>query len=46
MLNVDYKIFTKALATRLKSVLPDIISEDQTWFMEGQNISTNIRKTL
>lgn len=42
MLNVDFKIYSKALANRMKKVLPDIISEDQTGFMQGRNIATNI----
>ena len=46
MLNVDYKILSKALAARLKIVLPYIINEDQTGFMQDRNISTNIRKTF
>lgn len=46
MLNVDYKIVAKALANRLKMVLPDIIDKDQTGFMKGRNIATNIRKYM
>lgn len=46
LLNVDYKIFSKALAIRMKTVLPDIIDEDQTGFMAGRDISTNIRKVI
>lgn len=46
MLNVDYKILAKALANRFKLILPDIIDKDQTGFMKGRNISTNIRKFM
>lgn len=46
MLNVDFKIFSKALASRMKIVLPDIISEDQTGFMQGRNIVTNVRRVV
>lgn len=46
MLNVDYKILTKALALRLRDKLPFLINEDQTGYMQGRNISENIRKTL
>lgn len=46
MLNVDYKIVAKALASRMKTVLPDVIDKDQTGFMRGRNISTNIRKYM
>ena len=46
MLNMDYKILSKALALRLKEILSDIISEDQTGFMEGRSIASNLRKTI
>lgn len=46
MLNCDYKILAKALALWLQPILPSIISEDQTGFMKGRNIATNIRKTI
>ena len=37
---------SKALATRIKGVLNDIIDHDQTGFVPGRDISTNIRKAL
>ena len=43
LLNCDYKIAAKALANRLKKVLPDLISSDQTGFMKGRFIGENIR---
>ena len=46
MLNMDYKIFSKVLALRLQPILPKIISEHQTGFMQGRNIMDNIRKTI
>lgn len=46
LLNVDYKILTKALALRVKKKLPHLINEDQTGYMHGRNISHNIRKIL
>ena len=46
MLNTDYKILAKALANRLKIVLPRIISHDQTGFMKGRQITSTIRKTI
>ena len=46
LLNLDYKIIAKVLATRLKTVLPSIIGNQQTGFMEGRQISENIRKTI
>ena len=46
LLNNDYKILTKALDNRLRSVLPDIIQGDQTGFVKGRKISHNIRKSL
>ena len=46
LLNMDYKILAKLLATRMKLVLDDIIGYQLTGFMEGRNISDNIRKTI
>ena len=43
LLNVDYKIATKALALRLKKVIPSIINDAQTGYMEGRFIGENIR---
>ena len=42
-LNTDYKILTKTLANRLKKYLSDIIYPDQTGFVKGRYIGTNIR---
>ena len=38
MLNVDYKIVSKILASRLKQVLPKIIDSDQKGFVQGRQI--------
>ena len=46
LLNTDYKLLEKVLAMRLDKVLPDLIHKDQTGFMKGRVISTNIRKLL
>ena len=46
LLTIEYKILAKVLVTRLKAVLPDLISVDQTGFMEGCYIQSNIRKTI
>jgi len=46
LLNVDYKILSKALAGRLKVVLPDIINEDQAGFLKGRYAGENIRCIL
>ena len=43
MLNCDYKIATKAIAVRMKTVLPSIINPDQTGFLKGRFIGENIR---
>ena len=39
LLNVDTKLFSKALSERLKNVLPDIISENQTAYVNNRFIS-------
>ena len=46
MLNVDYRILSKALAHGIKAVFEYIIDEDQTGFMQGHSITTNIRKSF
>lgn len=38
----DYKIVAKALAQRMKSVLPSIIHKDQTGFLKNRYIGENI----
>ena len=43
LLNVDYKIASKALALRLKRVLRAIINNTQTGYVEGRFIGENIR---
>ena len=42
LLNCDYKIASKAVASRFEAFLPKLISEDQTGFIRGRNISENI----
>ena len=43
LLNCDYKLATKAVANRLKLVLPKLIDNDQTGFLKGRFIGENIR---
>ena len=43
LLNVDYKIGSKALAARLEKALPDIIDEDQYVFVKGRTIFDALR---
>jgi hypothetical protein len=43
VLNVDYKIYAKVIALRLKTVLPDLIHEDQCGYVQGRVIGENIR---
>ena len=42
LLNVDYKIISKALANRLKLVMESIISPEQTCCVPGRDIADNI----
>ena len=46
LLNIDYKILAKAMDNRLWDVIPSLIHPDQTGFIAGRHIMTNIRKSL
>lgn len=43
VLNVDYKIFAKALALRLANVIPLLINRNQTGFVPSRYIGDNIK---
>jgi len=43
LLNCDYKIAAKSIATRFKKVLPHLMNNDQTGFLKGRFIGENIR---
>ena len=43
LLNVDYKILSKVLATRMKEVLLEIIGSDQVGYIKNRNIGEAIR---
>ena len=43
LLNCDYKIATKAIASRINTLLPNLISDDQTGFVKNRFIGENIR---
>ena len=43
LLNVDYKIISKALASRVKKVLPNLISPQQTAYVENRFIGESGR---
>lgn len=42
LLNSDVKIISKALAKRLQYCIKDVVSEDQTRFIRGRSILTNL----
>ena len=43
LLNVDYKIASKAIAMRIEPRLPNLVHPDQTGFVKGRYIGENIR---
>ena len=43
LLNCVYKIATKAISNRIKTVLPKLISNDQTGFIKDRIIGENTR---
>ncbi|KAL9962757.1 hypothetical protein ACROYT_G031895 [Oculina patagonica] len=43
LLNCDYKIAAKSVASRIKGVLPSVINSDQTGFQKNRFIGENIR---
>lgn len=43
LLNEDYKLFAKILATRVKKVLLEFITEDQTGFLPSRQLRDNVR---
>ena len=43
LLNVSYKILSSCIASRIKTVLPEIIDSSQKGFMKGRYIGENIR---
>ena len=46
LLNVNYKILTKAIAKRLEKVLPKIVCPDQIGYVKNRYISENVRLIL
>lgn len=42
LLNAELKIFSKALAGRIQSCIKDVVSPDQTSFIRGRSIGTNL----
>ena len=43
ILNTDYKILTKALASKLQLVLPKLINSDQVGYLKNRYIGENVR---
>ena len=43
LLNVDLKIASKAIAYRLRKIIPDLIHPDQTAYVKGRYIGESVR---
>ena len=46
LLNCDYKVATKAIASRIKTVIPKLIYDDHTGFITGRFIRENREKNI
>jgi hypothetical protein len=46
LLNTDYKIYAKTLATRLQKVMDEIIDYDQSGCIKGRSTFSNLRSTI
>ena len=46
LLGVDYKLYAKVLANRLKTTLNTVISNNQSGFVKGRNIVDNARRAI
>ena len=46
LLNVDYKIASKTIANRITRYLPKIIHRNQVGYVQGRNITDNIRTVI
>ena len=44
LLCCDYKILTKVLASRLESVIHTVVHPDQTGFIKGRQLFSNVRR--
>jgi hypothetical protein len=42
LLNTDYKLITRCLSSRISSVLPSLITTDQSYCVPGRTIYTNL----
>lgn len=46
LLNSDYKIFTKILASRLSRLMPKLINREQMGFVPSKNAGDNTHRTI
>ena len=45
LLCYDYKIYAKALSNRMDTVISDLVPKEQTGFIKGRSIHSNLHKT-
>ena len=46
LLNADVKILARVLAKRMEDSVPGVVTEDQTGFVKGRQLASNIRRLL
>lgn len=46
LLNLEAKLYSKILASRLEGLMPDLINRDQSGFIKGRQMQDNVRSVI